>query len=405
MSESQLEIAPFSEIVSEFHQGKMVIMVDDADRENEGDLILATEKVTSDAIAFMMREARGLICVTVSGSVAERINIPLQTLTNNSSFQTPFAVSVDAREVAGFGVTASGRARTMQRMIAQDAVPNDFMSPGHVFPLIASPAGVIGRQGQTEGSFDLARLSGLTPSGIICEILNPDGSMARGAQLNAFARRFGLKITSVAEVLKHRIAHEVLVREIARTELTTPQGRFTAVVLADDVSRKEHLALVYGDIAKAAKEGAPLVRIHSECLTGDVLGSRRCDCGPQLHRALDALVKEGAGIVLYLRQEGRGIGLANKLRAYALQDQGHDTVDANIALGFAPDLRDFAVAAKMLSTFGVNSVRLMTNNPEKVKALEVFGVRIAERVSIVVEPDEYSRSYLETKRTKLGHLI
>ncbi len=251
----------------------------------------------------------------------------------------------------------------------------------------------------------MARLSGLTPSGIICEILNPDGSMARGAELNAFARKFGLKITSVAEVLRHRIAHEVLVREIARTELTTLHGRFTAVVLADDVSRKEHLALVYGDIAKAAREGAPLVRIHSECLTGDVLGSRRCDCGPQLNRALGALVEEGAGIVLYLRQEGRGIGLANKLRAYALQDQGHDTVDANLALGFAPDLRDFAVAAKMLSTFGVSAVRLMTNNPEKVKALEVFGVRVSKRVPIVVEPDEYSRSYLETKRTKLGHLI
>jgi len=405
MNDRTLDIAPFSEVVSEFHQGKMVVMVDDADRENEGDLVLATEKVTPEAISFMMREARGLICVTVSGSVAERLNIPLQTLTNNSTFQTPFTVSVDAREVAGFGVTAKGRARTMLRIVSDEAVAGDFISPGHVFPLIASPAGVIGRQGQTEGSFDLARLSGLTPSGIICEILNPDGSMARGAELNAFARKFGLKITSVAEVLRHRIAHEVLVREIARTELTTLQGRFTAFVLADDVSRKEHLALVYGDIAKAAREGAPLVRIHSECLTGDVLGSRRCDCGPQLNRALGALVEEGAGIVLYLRQEGRGIGLANKLRAYALQDQGHDTVDANLALGFAPDLRDFAVAAKMLSTFGVSAVRLMTNNPEKVKALEVFGVRVSKRVPIVVEPDEYSRSYLETKRTKLGHLI
>lgn len=393
---------PFQDVLAAFQAGKMVVMVDDADRENEGDLVLATEFVTPEAISFMMREARGLICVSVGNEVAERLQLPFQSTVNGSSFQTPFTVSVDAQEVAENGVTARGRAATLRKLLDPHARPEDFITPGHTFPLIASPLGVLGRRGQTEGSYDLARLAGLSASGVICEILNPDGTMARGERLQAFAERHGLLVTSVAEVAQYRLHHEVLVREVARTSVESPLGTFDAYVFADDASKGEHLALVYGDIGHVS---VPLVRLHSECLTGDVFGSRRCDCGPQLGRAMELIVAEGAGVILYLRQEGRGIGLANKMKAYALQDQGHDTVDANLALGFAPDLRDFAVAAKMLRVLGVQSLRLLTNNPAKVRALSDCGLRVEERVPLVVPVDEQAKAYLDAKKLRLGHLL
>lgn len=398
-------IAPFEEVVKRFRAGEMVIIVDDADRENEGDITIATECITPEQVSFMMREARGLICVTISPELAEKLHLPLQVINNNSPFNTPFAVSVDHRSVGGLGVTAAARATTMRKIIELGATMEDFVSPGHVFPLVANPAGVIGRQGQTEGSYDLARIAGLAPSGIICEILNPDGTMARGEKLEEFAKKHGLLITSIEEIMRYRVNEEVLVRAVSKRELETDYGMFTTHVFQDDVDGKEHLALVRGDLARFNESNVPLVRIHSECLTGDVFGSRRCDCGAQLDHAMRRIVEENAGIVLYLRQEGRGIGLANKLRAYELQDRGRDTVDANLELGFEADSRDFAVAAKILAGFGLKKIRLLTNNPQKFKQLSTFGIEIAERIPVVVPEDEYSKGYLETKRRKMGHWL
>jgi 3,4-dihydroxy 2-butanone 4-phosphate synthase/GTP cyclohydrolase II len=395
-------LSPFREVLRAASEGRIVIMVDDNDRENEGDLVVPTVHVTPEALHFMMREARGLICVSISEERAERLRLPRQTSSNSSAYQTPFAVSVDARTVAERGVTADARAQTMRRLIAADARPDEFISPGHVFPLVASPRGVFGRRGQTEGSYDLARLCGLPPSGVICEILNPDGTMARGAELREFAERHQLLVTSVAEVASYRIEHEVLIREVARSHVGTSYGKFESYVLADDATGAEHLALVLNPDALGDN---PLVRIHSECLTGDVFGSRRCDCGAQLERSLEMIGTAGAGIVLYLRQEGRGIGLGNKIKAYALQDQGHDTVDANVALGFPPDMRDFAIAAKMLKRFGINTIALLTNNPDKVSAVERYGVSVSARVPVIAPIDELAASYLNTKRQRLGHLL
>ena len=398
-------IAPFDEVVKRFRAGQMVIIVDDADRENEGDIAVATECVTPEIVNFMMQEARGLICVTIAPELAEKLHLPLQVINNNSPFNTPFAVSVDHRSVGSEGISASARALTMRKIIEPGASMDDFVSPGHIFPLVANPAGVIGRQGQTEGSYDLARIAGLTPSGIICEILNPDGTMARGELLQAFADKHGLLITSIEEIMRYRVNEEVLVREVSQRLLETDYGAFTTFVFQDDVDGKEHLALVRGDISRFDPVKGPLVRIHSECLTGDVFGSRRCDCGAQLDEAMKRIVSEDAGIVLYLRQEGRGIGLANKLRAYELQDRGRDTVDANLELGFEADSRDFAVAAKILAHVGLKKIRLLTNNPQKFKQLSTLGIEITERAPVVVPDDEYSRSYLETKRRKMGHWL
>jgi len=397
--------SPFSEVLADFREGRMIIMVDDAQRENEGDLVVPAACITPEALSFMMHHGRGLICMSIAVETAKRLNLPLQTLVNNSAFQTPFAVSVDHCAVAAFGVTARARAQTIKKLLDEASRAEDFVSPGHVFPLIANPAGVLGRQGQTEGSFDLARIAGHPPAGVLCEILNPDGSMARGAEIDAFAASWNLKITSVAEVIRHRISHEILVRQTAEAYLETDYGPFTTFVFLDDVDGKEHLALVYGKESIGRSDFAPLVRIHSECLTGDVFGSRRCDCGRQLAEAARRIVKEGSGIILYLRQEGRGIGLANKVKAYALQDLGRDTVEANICLGFPADQRDFAVAAKILAYFNVSSVRLLTNNPEKLFTLEKFGVKVQQRLPLQIPPDEFTKSYLETKRTKLGHWL
>jgi 3,4-dihydroxy 2-butanone 4-phosphate synthase/GTP cyclohydrolase II len=404
-SKDRIQLHPFSEVLADFRAGKPVILVDDAERENEGDITLATEAVTPELMSFMLEHARGLICVSISVELAEQLNLPLQVLNNNSPFNTPFTVSIDHRSVSQSGVTGRSRALTMQKLLEPGAQPEDFVSPGHVFPLIANPAGVIGRQGQTEGSYDLARIAGFKPSGIVCEILQPDGTMARGKQLNEFAERFGLKISSVEEIIKFRIREEVLVRMVGESAMTTDFGACRAFVFQDDVDGKEHLALAFGQEKLLDNPDGTLVRIHSECLTGDVFGSRRCDCGEQLKESMQQIVARGSGIVLYLRQEGRGIGLTNKLRAYALQDQGHDTVEANLRLGFPADMRDFAVAAKMLDHFGVRRVQLLTNNPDKLSTLENFGIEIRSRIPLVVRPDEFSKHYLEAKRDKLGHWL
>ncbi|MCB0309753.1 MAG: GTP cyclohydrolase II [Bdellovibrionales bacterium] len=398
----QIGTAPFQDVIEAFKAGKMIIMVDDAKRENEGDLVIAAEAVTPAAIAFMLRYGRGLICVSISQELAQALDLPFQVANNNSAFATPFAVSIDHRSVHPNGITASGRASTIQALVREGAQSQDFLAPGNVFPLIANPAGVIGRQGQTEGSYDLARICGFKSAGVICEILNPDGSMARGADLQRFAEQHDLLITSVEEIIRYRAEHDTLIRRVAESEIETDHGIFEVHVFQDDVFDKEHLALVYGELTGVA---TPLVRIHSECLTGDVFESRRCDCGIQLNSAMAAIVQAGAGVLLYLRQEGRGIGLANKLRAYALQDQGADTVEANLQLGFKADERNFAVAAKMLGTLQVGRVRLMTNNPDKIQSLESCGIVVSERQPILAVPDEYNCNYLATKREKLGHLL
>lgn len=398
-----LQLSPFPEVIEAFRRGEMVILVDDEDRENEGDLAIATECVSPETVRFMMREARGLICVSITAAVARRLNLPQQAESNNSPFGTPFTVSVDLRQVAGEGVSASARARTMRALIDPATVADDLVTPGHVFPLVANPAGVIGRQGQTEGTHDLARIAGFQPSGVLCEILNADGTMARGRELNAFAQAHGLLIASIDQIARYRISEEILVREVARSRMNTDYGEFDAVVFEDDVDGKEHIALVKGS-ASDFSDKPPVVRIHSECLTGDIFGSERCDCGGQLAESMRRIAQDG-GVLLYLRQEGRGIGLGNKLRAYALQDQGHDTVEANVKLGFPVDSRDYAVAAKILASLEAPRIRLLTNNPQKIERLSQCGIQVVERLPVIMPANPHSRAYLETKKSKLGHLI
>jgi 3,4-dihydroxy 2-butanone 4-phosphate synthase/GTP cyclohydrolase II len=402
---SNIVLDLFEDVLAEFRAGRPVVVVDDAERENEGDVIIATDVVTPEWIAFLMREARGLICVSISREVAERLQLSFQAVKNNSPYQTPFTVSIDAKEVGSLGVTATGRVATMKKLLDATAVPGDFVSSGHVFPLVAHDAGVIARAGHTEGSFDLARICGFSHSGVLCEILNPDGSMCRGAALQGFATKHGLRITSIGAIQEYRALNEISVRPLAVQDVETSYGVFKAHIFADDVEGKEHIALVRGDLKGMPSSYAPLVRVHSECLTGDVFGSRRCDCGLQLDGALKVIAEEGAGIILYLRQEGRGIGLENKIKAYQLQEQGLDTVEANLQLGFEADERNFAVAAHMLLSLGVQSIRLITNNPRKAKEIEAWGVTVAARVPTAVSDDPCSARYLQTKREKLGHLL
>jgi 3,4-dihydroxy 2-butanone 4-phosphate synthase/GTP cyclohydrolase II len=405
MSNNSLEIASFSDILADFAAGKPVVVVDDADRENEGDVCIAAESVTAEVMVFLMREARGLICVSIPEDLAARLNLPLQVFNNNSPFQTPFTISVDHCSVVPSGVTAAARALTVQKLLQPQAQATDFVTPGHIFPLIAHQAGVLGRTGHTEATADLARLSGQFPAGVLCEVLNPDGTVARGARLQEFADRHGLRITSIQEIRAYRALHEVAVRPLRTQVVETEFGPFHATVYADDVGGREHLALVRGDLAHLPTSYAPLVRVHSECLTGDVFGSRRCDCGPQLETALQLVVQEGTGIILYLRQEGRGIGLENKVKAYQLQEQGLDTVEANVRLGFQPDERDFGVAAQILISMGVRGVRLMTNNPHKGATLTRCGVVVHELIPVVAPDDPVRAGYLRTKKEKLGHLL
>jgi 3,4-dihydroxy 2-butanone 4-phosphate synthase / GTP cyclohydrolase II len=394
--------ASIDEAADQFCRGRFVIIVDDEDRENEGDLAVAAEKVTPEAINFMARFGRGLICVALTEMRCDELGLPLMVEDNTTPFGTAFTVSIEARGKITTGISAADRAATIRTAIDPATRPGDLLRPGHVFPLRARAGGVLKRAGQTEASVDLARLAGLAPAGVICEIMNDDGTMARVPDLKVFAERHGLLMITVADLIRYRLQHESLVRRIASPRLPTAWGEFRVHGYRSDVTGEEHLALVMGEVDP---DVPILVRVHSQCLTGDIFGSERCDCGPQLHQALERIHEEGRGVVLYLLQEGRGIGLFNKLRAYELQEQGHDTVEANEKLGFRPDLRDYGIGAQILRSLGVRKMRLMTNNPSKYVGLAGYGLEIVERVPLEVPPTEATREYLRTKRDKLGHLL
>jgi 3,4-dihydroxy 2-butanone 4-phosphate synthase/GTP cyclohydrolase II len=390
--------------IADIRAGKLVIVADDENRENEGDLVGAAEQVTPEMINFMATHARGLICLTLLPERCQALGLTQMAEHNTEAHETAFTVSIDA--AARFGVTtgisAADRAATIRVAVDPASVPTDLRRPGHVFPLRARPGGVLQRVGQTEASMDLARLAGLYPAGVICEILNPDGSMARQQDLEQFAARHELTFITVAELVAYRLAHERLVHSVAQARLPTPFGEFRIVGYRNDVDAAEHVALIYGDVQDRKNV---LVRMHSKCLTGDVFGSGRCDCGWQLHSAMRMIAAEGRGVVVYLDQEGRGIGLLNKLKAYELQDAGHDTVEANRELGFKPDLRNYGIGAQILLDLGLSAIRVLTNNPMKLVGLEGYGLEIVERVPIVMTASDENRSYLDVKRDKLGHLL
>lgn len=393
------------EAIEEIRRGGMVIVADNEDRENEGDLVCAADRITPEKINFMATHGRGLICLTLAEEIADRLN--LQPMTNGrftDPNETAFTVSIDARKDFGVttGISVHDRAQTVKVAVAPDAQPSHLVRPGHVFPLRAKPGGVLQRVGQTEASVDLARMAGLRPAGVICEILNEDGTMARRPELEQFSHQHGIPFITVAQIVSYRLKNERLVHRVAESKLPTPWGELRIVGYRNDVDSREHVALVRGEV-----EGVEdvLVRVHSKCLTGDVFHSRRCDCGGQLDAALRRIVAEDRGVLVYLDQEGRGIGLLNKLRAYELQDRGHDTVQANEALGFPPDLRNYGIGAQILLDLGLESIRIMTNNPKKLAGLEGFGLQIKERLPLEMREDEEVRPYLRTKREKLGHLI
>jgi 3,4-dihydroxy 2-butanone 4-phosphate synthase/GTP cyclohydrolase II len=390
------------EAIEELQKGRMIILVDDEDRENEGDLCMAAEKVTPEAINFMAKYGRGLICLSLTPERVEALKLPMMTDENSSPYGTAFTISIEAKRGVTTGISAHDRAKTILTAIDPKTKPEDLARPGHVFPLRARPGGVLQRVGHTEGSVDLARLAGLYPAGVICEIMNDDGTMARVPELMEFARRHNLKIVTIKDLIKYRMRTERLVKRIAITNLPTEYGDFTAIGYSNLVDSNVHIALVKGEISP---DEPVLVRVHSECLTGDVFGSKRCDCGEQLHKAMEMIEKEGRGVILYMRQEGRGIGLENKLKAYELQDRGLDTVEANIQLGFKPDLRDYGIGAQILVDLGVKNMRLMTNNPKKIVGLEGYGLKVVERVSIETKPHDKNLIYLKTKKKKLGHLL
>ena len=390
------------EAIEDMKSGKLVIIVDDEGRENEGDLAMAAEKVTPEAINFMAKYARGLICLAVIGERLDELQIPLMVQDNTSRFTTAFTVSIEAKHGVSTGISAHDRATTIKAVLDSTTKPEDLSRPGHVFPLRAREGGVLVRAGHTEAVVDLARLAGVYPAGVICEVMAEDGTMALLPQLEAMAKQHNLKIVSVADLIAYRRRHEKLVRRVAEAKLPTQYGEFTLIAYRSITDPDEHVALIKGDISG---DEAVLVRVHSECLTGDVFHSLRCDCGEQVGLAMKSIAGEGKGVLLYMRQEGRGIGLHNKVRAYALQDGGADTVEANEMLGFPPDLRDYGIGAQIMADLGLRSVRLLTNNPKKVVGLKGYGLEVVETIPLIVPPNPYSRHYLETKKNKMGHLL
>ncbi|HOV60383.1 MAG TPA: bifunctional 3,4-dihydroxy-2-butanone-4-phosphate synthase/GTP cyclohydrolase II [Candidatus Hydrogenedentes bacterium] len=395
-------LTPIPEILEELRRGRMIILVDDEDRENEGDLTMAAQFCTPEDINFMVKYGRGLVCMPMEEERLKELDLPPMTASNTSRFGTAFHVSFEAREGITTGISAYDRAHSIRLAADPATKAEDLVRPGHVFPLCARKGGVLVRAGQTEGSIDLMKLAGLTPAAVICEILKDDGTMARMPDLEEFAEEFGLKICAIADIIAYRRRVEKLVRKVATVNLPTEYGHFTLHAYENDIDDFQHIALVTGDVA--GKENV-LVRVHSECFTGDILGSLRCDCGRQLRAAMELIAREGRGVLLYLRQEGRGIGLFSKLKAYELQEKGLDTYDANVHLGFDPDPREYGIGAQILYDLGIKSMRLLTNNPVKRAGIEGYGLKVTERVPLIVEPNEHNRRYLETKRKRFGHLL